>query len=145
MQDMTLNMRQKLKKMEVIHEGYRRFPYKDTTGHITIGIGYNLTDRGISEEWIEKQFNDDISFFHQQLEKEFEWFSSLNEPRQVALIDMCFMGFKKLLTFKKMFHHLSHHNFKIAAKEILNSKWAMQVGDRAHTIAKMIELGEFLI
>lgn len=144
MHDMTLGMKTKLKKLEVMHEGYRKFPYEDTTGHITIGIGYNLTDRGVSDDWIDKQFNEDIEFFYHQLAKQFPWFASLNEARQIALIDMCFMGFKKLLSFKKMFGFLAEKRYLLAANEVLNSRWATQVGERAQTIAKMIETGDLL-
>jgi len=145
MPEMTSSMRMKLRRIEVMHEGYRQFPYEDTTGHLTVGIGYNLTDRGMPDDWIEKQFNEDIDFFYTQLSKQFSWFDDLNEARQIALIDMCFMGFKKLLSFKKMFMQMASKRYDLAAREVLDSKWASQVGNRAETIAKMIEFGEFVV
>jgi hypothetical protein len=39
----------------VQHEEFRNFPYIDSVGKITIGIGFNLSDRGIDDEWINKQ------------------------------------------------------------------------------------------
>jgi len=58
---MTPDMMLKLKQSLVKHESYSKFPYTDTMGKITIGIGYNLTDRGVTDDWITEQFNNDAS------------------------------------------------------------------------------------
>ena len=34
------------------HEGFKSKPYTDTVGKITIGVGRNLTDNGLSKEEI---------------------------------------------------------------------------------------------
>ena len=87
---MRESMRSKLKHLIVEHEGYRKFPYIDTVGKITIGIGYNITDRGMPDEWINQQYDKDIAYFYNQLWEDFEWFRGLDEHRQIVLIDMCF-------------------------------------------------------
>ena len=126
------------------HEGCRKFPYFDTSvpPKITIGIGYNLTDRGLDMEWINNQFNDDVDYFYSLL-CTFDWFSKLNEDRQIILIDMCFMGWKKFLGFKSMLLALDKQDFILAAHEMLNSKWAEEVGKRAFDLANAMETGKY--
>ena len=38
-----------VKPLTKINEGLRSKPYVDTVGKVTIGVGRNLTDRGLSE------------------------------------------------------------------------------------------------
>jgi lysozyme len=131
---MTPEMTAKLRQSLILHEKCNKFPYVDTVGKITIGIGYNLSDRGISDEWINTQFQQDITYFYNQL-SEFLWFKDLNTDRQIVLIDMCFMGWKKFLQFKKMIAALEISDYKQAAFEMLNSKWSEQVKGRATSLA----------
>jgi lysozyme len=141
---MTPEMTEKLRRSLILHEGKSNLPYIDTVGKITIGIGYNLSDRGLDNEWIDSQFNKDVEYFSQQLSL-FNWFLELNIDRQIALIDMCFMGFKKFLSFKKMIKAFEEKDFKKASFEMLNSKWAEQVNGRAITLAHAILTGVYLI
>lgn len=134
----------KLKKSLVLHEDLRKFPYVDTVGKITIGIGYNLTDRGIDDEWINTQYNKDVAYFYSELSK-FDWFNHLNDDRKVVLLDMSFMGLKKLLQFKKMIAALSVQDYNKAAFEMLNSKWAHQVKNRAFTLAHAMRSGVYTL
>lgn len=137
---MTPEMTQKLRKSLINHEDYRTHPYKDTLGKITIGIGYNLTDRGIDDDWISAQYQKDVTYFYSQLST-FPWFLELTDDRQIALIDMCFMGWKHFLSFKEMFIALANHDYTKAAKEMLDSKWAEQVKSRAKTLANVMRTG----
>lgn len=138
---MTAAMLATAKQLLTKHEGYERYPYADTVGKITIGVGYNLSDRGISDAWINNQLETDINYFYNFLNTTFTWFKFLNDARQIALVDMCFMGAKNLLTFKKMIAALDAKNYYLAAKEMLDSKWAEQVGQRAQELAKIIKTG----
>lgn len=141
--DMMMNqeMASKLKKSLIAHEGYRNYPYVDTVGKLTIGIGYNISDRGLSDEWINTQYQQDVNYYHNKL-SEFFWFKNLNENRQIALIDMCFMGWKKFLSFKRLIYALENYKYDFAAAEMLDSKWATQVGGRAEKLAEIMLTGE---
>lgn len=141
---MTLDMESKLRRSLILHEGMKNFPYVDTEGKITIGIGYNLTDRGVGDEWINSQFLTDINYFYAKL-SDFSWFENLNEDRQTVLIDMCFMGFKNFLEFKEMIDALEQHNYVKAAQEMLDSKWAQEVKGRAIVLANGMEHGIYII
>jgi lysozyme len=139
---LTPEMMSKLKKSLVLHEDYKKFPYVDIVGKVTIGIGYNLTDRGIDEEWINNQYLKDVNYFYDQL-CNFFWFKNLNMNRQIALIDMAFMGWKRFLEFKSMINALELGDFKKAAYEMINSEWASQVKSRAVTLSHVMLTGEY--
>ena len=140
---MTPEARLKLKQLLVQHESYKQFLYVDSTGHSTIGIGRNLTDRGISTTEAFYLLDDDILYFSSKLNHFLPFFSVLDENRQIALIDMCFnLGVQGFLNFKNMIAALESHDYERAAKEMLDSKWHEQVGDRATTLANIIRTGE---
>jgi len=140
---MTPDGKTKLKQLLVQHESYKQFPYSDITGHITVGIGRNLSDRGISTTEAFYLLDDDILYFSSKLNHFLSCFANLDESRQIALIDMCFnLGIQGFLNFKEMIAALEAGNYEDAAKEMLNSKWAEQVQDRATCLANIIRSGE---
>ncbi len=138
---MTPDMKAKLRHLLIIHEGYAAHPYKDTMGHITIGIGRNLDSRGVLPTEIDMMCDNDMQYFYNHLSEKFPWFLKLNDARQIALIDMCFMGLKKFCTFVKMIDYLNKEDYDSAAIEILDSNYARQVGKRAIDLAAIIKLG----
>jgi lysozyme len=140
---MTPEGKQKLKGLLIQHERYVQFPYTDTTGHLTVGIGRNLDDRGVSTTEAFYLLDDDILYFTSKLNHFLDCFSHLSENRQIALIDMCFnMGVQNFLNFKEMIAALELHHYDVAADEMINSKWAKQVGERATTLANIMRTGE---
>lgn len=139
---MTPESRQKLKGLLISHENYRQFPYTDSTGHLTVGIGRNLTDRGISTTEAFYLLDDDVQYFVGKLNYFLPFYSKLNEYRQIALVDMCFnLGIQGLLNFKEMIIAFEHNDYEKAADEMLNSKWAEQTKERATCIANIIRTG----
>lgn len=140
---MTPEARQKLKGLLVQHESYRQFPYTDTTGHLTIGIGRNLIDRGVSTTEAFYLLDDDILYFSSKLTHYLSFFIDLSENRQIALIDMCFnLGLQGFLGFKGMILALEAHDYERAAMEMMDSKWAQQVGERASQLAAIMRTNE---
>lgn len=134
-------MKLKLRHLLIVHEGYEQKLYTDSVGKHSIGIGRNLDDRGVCPTEIDMMCDHDMQYFYDQLDSHFKWFAELNEARQIALIDMCFMGFKKFLSFKKMISYLASHDYNNAAIELLDSAYAKQVGKRAIDLATIIKLG----
>jgi lysozyme len=66
----------------------------------------------------------------------------LNEARARVIVEMIFnMGYPKVLQFKKMWEAIKQNDFKVAAAEMLNSRWATQVKGRAEVLAKIMEEG----
>ena len=121
------------------HEGVRLYPYEDTTGHWTIGIGHNLTDKGITLEESECLLREDIDDVELQLDKELSWWRRKPENVQLVLADMCFnLGISGLLTFDKFLHAIKCNAWETAQMEMLDSLWAKQVGTRADDLREML-------
>jgi lysozyme len=132
--------RSKILAMLKGHEDVALKPYRDTVGKLTIGIGRNLDDRGISFAEAEYLCNNDIDEVTGQLQHSLQWFDSAPEPVQLVLIDMCFnMGIAGLLEFRKTLDLLQTGQYQLAAQEMLNSKWAKQVGTRATYDSNLIK------
>jgi lysozyme len=130
----------KLSTLLLAEEGYRKFPYKDSEGILTIGIGRNIQDKGVSRIEANYLLKNDILDAQDDLIRVIDNFDQLPEYVQIVLLDMAFnMGIVKLLDFEKMLHAVENKDFKNAAFEMMNSKWATQVGYRAKNLAKMME------
>lgn len=121
-----------------IDEGNRPKPYKDTVGKLTIGIGRNLDDVGLSPNEIEFMARNDIERAAGILDRIISEWRTFTEPRQQALINMAFNLGNRLAGFDQMLSALRMHDWEQAAHEAENSLWAKQVGDRAKRIARMI-------
>lgn len=127
------------------HEGLRLKPYLCTADKLSIGFGRNLDDMGISEDEATYLLQTDIDRCYSELSV-FTWFHELDQIRQEALISMLFnLGLPRFLTFKKMIARLKEKRYSEAANEMIRSRWALQVGERANELAYMVERGEYLI
>lgn len=132
----------KLKAQLIIHEGLRLKPYKDTVGKVTIGVGRNLDDVGISEEEAALMLTNDINKVIRALDLELPWWRDLSDNRQLVLADMCFnMGIHTLLTFKNTLKAIQEERYEDAAQGMLQSLWAKQVGRRAVKLADLMRAG----
>jgi lysozyme len=118
-------------------------PYTDTVGKLSIGIGRNLSDNGISRsEALQMLRNDIEGWVIPSLNEIFPDFDDYSENRQNGLISMMFnMGVNRLLGFRNMIAAIKARDWDLAAQEALNSKWAIQVGNRAKEIANMLKAG----
>lgn len=126
-------------------EGVRSFPYVDTVGKTTIGVGRNLTDVGISSDEIDLLLNNDISRAEAALASSLPWTASLDDARRGALTNMVFnMGIGGVLEFTNMLAAFQSANWEAAATAMLDSRWAGQVGDRATRLAEQVRTGEWV-
>lgn len=135
-----------IKKL-IEHEGYKRYPYTDTTGHLTIGIGRNISERsgrGLTRAEAIYLANNDIKNCRTTLNN-FVWFRHLNSVRQEVLIELMFnLGAPRFFTFKKMIRCLEMNDHCGAEREMLDSKWARDVGDnRAADMAFRMRYGAY--
>ncbi len=137
-------MNEKWKEYIRRYEGLRLKPYTCPAGHLTIGYGHNL-ENGISLKIAEELLQADLSYAQMEVGGKLPWSSKLDEVRQFVLTDMCFnMGLGKLLSFKKFLAALEKKDYQVAAQEMLDSRWAGQVGRRAGELAEMMKKGEYL-
>jgi lysozyme len=121
-----------------LHEGKRNLPYEDTEGHLTIGYGHNL-DVPLSDKAIEQILLDDIATAESELDRIFPDWRDLSESRQNVLVDMMFnLGAPRYLSFVKFWAAMREEDYQTAAEEMVDSKWAIQVGTRAEVLADMM-------
>ena len=136
-----MNKNRFIKQMR-FHEGVRNKVYKDHLGIETIGVGRNLVDRGLSDEEVDYLLTNDITIVEHELDNGLSWWRDLDEVRQRALADLAFnMGLPRLHGFVKMLDALQRRDYHAAADELLDSKYAKQVGERSNRVAEMIRTG----
>lgn len=135
------------------HEALRLKPYDDATGKelkrgdvikgkISIGVGRNLSDLGLTKDEALELFQHDIDRTIGELYSTFAWFGSLDHVRQDALTDMCFnMGLTRFLGFHDMIGFLKEQRYSDAADALLDSKYARTHPTRAAELAAMLRTG----
>jgi lysozyme len=125
-------------------EGVRLTAYRDTVGKLTIGIGHNLDDKPISKRAALAILEDDIEDARQALYQKLPWTVNLDEARRGVLINMEFnMGIGGLLGFKNTLAMIQSGEYESAARAMLESHWAQQVGARATRLAEQMRTGEW--
>ena len=158
-------IRTHLLKQLMKSEGLRLEVYQDTLGIDTIGVGRNLEDRGITKEELDALdipnmdavyqhgiteadamflLENDVQIVEEELLKAHPCIAELDAVRQLVLVDMAFnMGVPRLCKFKKMWAGVHEGDFRTAAKEMLDSRWAIQVKSRSHKLAHAMHHGDF--
>jgi lysozyme len=142
---MTPDARQRLKQMLLRDEKYEQYPYVDSTGHLTIAIGQNIspTGDGISLPAALFMVDEKISTLNDKFCHFFPWFLKLNDARQIVLLNMAFnLGFEGFLKFHEVILALQGGHVEDAAIHMLDSKWADETGDRATRLANIMRTGE---
>lgn len=123
-------------------EGVRLKPYRCTAGRLSIGVGRNLEDAGISAAEAELMLANDIARAIADLDRALPWWRELSAARRRALVNMAFnLGLSRLLGFAEMLGALRAGAFERAARAALDSRWARQVGTRAERIAALLREG----
>jgi lysozyme len=120
-------------------EGLRLKPYTDSVGKLTIGVGRNLTDVGISREEALSLLTADITSAEKLLDTELPWWRTLEAPRRRVLLNMAFNLGYRLLTFKNTLRAAQEGRYEDAAEGMRASKWARQVGKRANRLAATMQ------
>jgi len=133
-----------IEQMLIIDEGIKLKPYRDIVGNLTIGVGRNLYDVGITEDEALYLLNNDIKKAKEDVKKVFgEVYYELDPVRQSVLIDMMFnLGLPRFLTFKNFIKAVKEKNFLKASQEMLDSRWAKQVKKRAERLSYIMRTGK---
>lgn len=126
------------------HEGLRLEPYRCTAGRLTIGYGRNISDIGISKQEADQLLANDIKRVKAQLKTHLAWYTNMNEPRQAVFENMLFnLGLSRFMQFHNTLSAAHAADYPTAANEMLDSRWAQQVGQRAQELAKQMRTGEW--
>lgn len=124
------------------HEGMRKFPYRCSAGKLTIGVGRNIEDRGISEHEAMYLLQNDIDECKREVSAVFPTAEKLDQARYNVILNMCFnIGISRLKGFQKMWDAIREGDYEQASIEMLDSKWAKQVGPRAKELAEIMRHG----
>jgi lysozyme len=139
--------RDKLRAQLVRHEGMKLRPYRDTVGKLTIGVGRNLDDVGISKDEAHYLLSGDIDHAVRGLLGRYpSWFPDLDPVRQAVLVNMAFnLGLAGLGSFTRMLDAVSHRQYGLAADHMVASKWAHQVGHRSGELAAQMKTGQWQV
>ena len=138
---------EEIKQMIIAHEGKRYRPYQDTLGLWTVGVGHLIGDgkslppsmnREFSEEEIMAMFEKDYAH-HRSAAMNIPGFDKLDGRGQGALTDLTFnMGPSWISKWPKLKKQLGEGDTQSAAKNLEQSKWYGQVGNRAPTIVSLL-------
>ena len=126
----------------MLDEGYKYEIYLDHLGYPTFGGGHLITEKDeehgkevgtpISKERIEKCLQQDIKIVCEELDMNEPWWRNLDNNRQRVVANMCFnLGYPRFSKFKKFIAAMQVSQWEKAAEEMMDSKWATQVGERA--------------
>jgi lysozyme len=122
-----------------VEEGYRAHCYICTAGAHTVGYGRNIDADGgigISEDEAEYLLRNDIQRTIEEC-KQWDWFDDLDPNRQSVMVQLCFqLGRPRLSNFKRMLTALAKQDYETAAIELLDSRFAEQVPERANRLAE---------
>lgn len=127
------------------HEGWRNKAYQDSEGIWTIGYGRNLQQLTISESLGSRWLQEDIATA-EKAARRFPEYDELRScpPRADAFIEMVFnMGPSRVAGFRNMLRAIREHDWEAASKEMLDSKWARQVGVRARRLSEQMRTGAY--
>jgi lysozyme len=127
------------------HEGLELKPYRCTAEKLTIGVGRNIEDRGITEDEARYLLKNDIKIVEDELLEKKPAVAGLDAVRQRVLVDMGFnLGIPTLMKFQNMWDAIESEEWTTAAEEMADSRWARQVGRRAERLCAAMDTGEWV-
>jgi len=138
--DWITGVREQLRRQE----GVKRCAYVDTVGKTSVGVGRNLTDKGLSPDEIDLLLTNDINDAEDDARRLLTdaVFDALSEARKAVMVNMAFnLGYARLSRFSAMLGALKNGRYQDAAREMRNSAWATQVKGRAEELAVLMERG----
>jgi len=149
------------------HEGFRAKVYTDTRGCTTIGYGFKVSaitagdldairpepDRGpIDWPYFELSEAEATIILSRKVRslagilRINAWWAKLNDVRQAVMLDMAYnLGLDGLLAFHETLDSLRRGEWVAAARQMLASEWAKEVGHRALEDAALMAHGEWAV
>lgn len=134
---MTADDYQALQAQIIAHEGVRLRAYRDTRGILTIGVGRNLEDKGLSMPEAMDLLEHDLAEVIGGVTAALPWAADQPVCVQRVLYDIAFnAGVDGLLGFHKMLAAIQTGDLVTAAREVTRSQLAP---GRAARLAKLLQ------
>tara|TARA_B100001093_G_scaffold25279_2_gene22303 strand:+ start:6395 stop:6838 length:444 start_codon:yes stop_codon:yes gene_type:complete len=141
---------QQLREQLKIDEGVKYEIYLDHLGYPTFGIGHLVTEADeehgkpvgtpITEQRVNAVFDSDVAIYMSEAKKVFPNLTELPSEAQEVIVNMTFnMGAPRLSKFKKFIAGVNNSDWNTAAVEMMDSRWAKQVGNRAERLRDRIQ------
>ena len=138
-----------LREQLKIDEDVKYEIYKDHLGYPTFGIGHLITEDDpehgepdgteISEDRVNEIFESDVAKFVSEAKILFPDLDELPDVAQQVIVNMAFnMGRPRLSKFKNFIAGVNDRDWTRAAEEMMDSRWADQVGARATRLRNLI-------
>lgn len=131
------------KALLILDEGSRLMPYKDSVGHLTIGIGHNLDANGISAAVQDQLYREDMDHAQHVLNLFAPLWQTWDDVRQAAGLSLAFNLGSRLFAFTTLRTALQGQNWALAGQSLKDSLWYQQVGDRGPRLVSMFVTGQW--
>ena len=143
----------KLREELTFDEGCINKIYLDHLGYPTFGIGHLVLETDpehgkevgtpVSEERIKECFENDIENVFNDLDRNIPWWRDLPKDLILVIANMSFnLGITRLLKFKNFLKAMEDKDWDKAAVEMIDSRWAIQVGPRAVRLKDRVLKGD---
>ncbi len=140
---------EQLRETLKVDEGVKYEIYKDHLGYPTFGIGHLIVESdeeygqsvgtGVHLDRVNEAFDEDVAVMVDEAKKLFPDLEDLPEEAQQVIVNMTFnMGRPRLSKFKKFIAGVNAGDWEKAAVEMMDSRWAKQVGSRAERLRDRI-------
>ncbi|MCG7904624.1 MAG: lysozyme [Candidatus Thiodiazotropha weberae] len=135
-------MTQLMRDEGAVKENGRHIVYTDSVGIHTLAYGRNIEEYGLNEEEALMLLRNDITRVIDDLADRLPWFNQLDEVRREVFINMAFnLGITRFMGFKRMLDAAEIGDYEMVPVEMMDSKWARQVGPRAERLARQWATG----
>ena len=122
-----------------LSEGFRDRVYKDTLGIDTIGYGFAIKDLVLDEDISEMILRRKLDALIDRVNKAFKFVKDMPEAGQDVMYEMCYqLGVSGVSKFKKTLAYLENKEYRMAASEMLDSKWHRQTPNRSQRLSDII-------
>ena len=122
-----------------LSEGFRNRVYKDTLDIDTIGYGFAIKDLVLDEDIAEMILRRKLDSLIDRVNKRFSFVKDMPQEGQDVIYEMCYqLGVTGVSKFKKTLAYLANSEYRMAATEMLDSKWHRQTPNRSQKLSDII-------
>ena len=122
-----------------LSEGFRDRVYKCTEGVDTIGYGFAIKDLVMDEDIAEMILRRKLDALIDRVNKRFSFVKDMPLEGQDVIYEMCYqLGISGVSKFKKTLAYLANKEYRMAASEMLDSKWHRQTPNRSQRLSDII-------